>query len=107
MQLTDENYTKLLPKAAKPVVLFFHSEFCGPSAMMEQIVEEMADEYINSIVIAPVDVEKLPQLTKVMQVKGTPTFIFINKGTAIGTMIGTMKPKDLKEFIDRMLGLIN
>lgn len=107
MELSDDNYSKLLPKAAKPVLLFFHAEFCGPSALMDAVLAEVEDKYINSLIVASVDVEKLPQLTKVMQVKGTPSFIFINRGEPIGAMIGTMSALNLQQFIDRMFGLIN
>ncbi|MBO5663459.1 MAG: redoxin domain-containing protein, partial [Bacteroidales bacterium] len=57
LQMTDANFNELL-NSGKPLVIDFWAEWCGPCRMVAPIIEELAEEYGDRVLIGKMDVDK-------------------------------------------------
>lgn len=63
--------------SGKPVFVDFMKYNCGPCQVMDGIVNELADEFVDDAIILKANLEHVPDLFAKFKVKSTPTFILI------------------------------
>lgn len=87
----------------KPALVDFYASWCGPCKMVAPILEELAAEYGDSIVIYKVNTEKEPELAGVFGIRSIPTLIFIPLEGDPRIAQGAMGKADFKKAIDSIL----
>ena len=87
----------------KPAIVDFYASWCGPCRAISPILEELAAEYKDKIVIYKVDVDASEDLARNFGVRSIPAVLFIPmKGKPTMTVGGRSK-EDFKKQIDSML----
>ena len=87
----------------KPAIVDFYASWCGPCRAISPILEELAAEYKDKIVIYKVDVDASEDLAREFGVRSIPAVLFIPmKGKPTMTVGGRSK-EDFKKQIDSML----
>lgn len=71
---TEENWNY---KGTRPAIIDFYADWCGPCKMVAPVLEELAKEYADKLVIYKVDTEVEQELAAVFDVRSIPTFLFI------------------------------
>ena len=84
----------------KKIVIDFFANWCGPCKTVAPEFTRL-DSVYNDIVFLKVDVENndSQELTKKFKIKSLPTFIFLNNGITIDTVIGSAKLVDRLKFL--------
>lgn len=97
----DCNLEDLIATASErePLLLFFHSTFCGPSNLMKPLIYEVAAEYPRAAFYI-IDVETFPAITRKYAIKGTPAMVLVQDNQPIASRLGTMSFDDIWDFID-------
>ena len=99
-QLTDENFKKEVLESALPVLVDFWAPWCGPCKMIGPIVEELAKEYAESLVIGKVNVDENSKVATQYGIMSIPTLIFFKKGKVTDQVVGALGKTDLKRKIE-------
>jgi len=60
-----------------PAIIDFYADWCGPCKMVAPILEELAGEYGEKLLIYKVDTEAEQELAAVFGIRSIPTFLFI------------------------------
>ncbi len=87
----------------RPAVIDFYASWCGPCKMIAPILEELADEYGDSIYIYKIDTEKEQELSAAFGIRSIPTLLFVPMEGAPQLAQGAMPKNALKEAIDKVL----
>ena len=87
----------------KPALIDFYASWCGPCKMIAPVLEELAAEYGDSIVIYKINTEKEPELSAVFGIQSIPTLLFVPMGENPQITKGAMSKVDLKRAIDEVL----
>lgn len=105
--LNDNNFKEELTKAAKPVMVDFYAEWCGPCQMAAPVIDKLADEYKDLIMITKVNVDENQQIAQKYEVMSIPTvIIFKAEGEEIKELdrkIGFPGEQGYREMIDGVL----
>lgn len=60
----------------KPCVIDFYTTWCGPCKRLAPVMEELASEYGDRIVIYKVDTEQERELAQIFNIRSIPTLLF-------------------------------
>ncbi len=92
-EINVDNFESDVLKSEKPVLLEFGAVWCGPCKMLEPVLEELAGEFGDAVLVAKVDVDHNPQIASTYNVLSVPTTMLFKDGEIIERLVG-FQPKD-------------
>lgn len=92
---------KRVETSAKPVLVDFWAEWCGPCRMIAPTFEKLARNFENDITFAKVDVDELPEVTSRYAVRSIPTLILFQEGNVAERVVGLTSYDKLAEILRR------
>jgi thioredoxin 1 len=101
-EITDANYAEIVAEG-KPVILDFWATWCGPCQMIGPLIDELAEEYKDSIVVGKVNVDENSDLPMQFGVRNIPTILFLKGGELQKKLVGAQTKATLKEEADKLL----
>jgi len=86
-QISNDNFQKLV-SGNKPLMVDFWAEWCGPCRMIGPIVEELAQEYGDQVVVGKVNVDENDELASEFGIRSIPTILFFKNGEVVEKHVG-------------------
>ena len=102
MNITDSNYAEVVA-SGKPIVLDFWATWCGPCRMVAPIIESLAEEYADQVIIGKVDVDENEELASKYGIRSVPTVFFIKDGQVVDKIVGAAAKPAYEEKIKALL----
>jgi thioredoxin 1 len=102
LEITDANFDELIAEG-KPVVIDFWAEWCGPCRMVGPIIEELATEYQDRVIIGKLDVDNNDDVVSKFGIRNIPTILFIKNGEVVNKQVGATNKAAIAEKIDALL----
>lgn len=95
LELTDQNFDEVVLHSDKPVIVDFWAEWCGPCRMVGPIVEEIGNDYTDKAVVAKLDVDSNPNVTRKYGIRNIPTVLFFKNGEVADKQVGAVPKSNL------------
>ncbi len=101
--VTDASFANDVLQSDKTVLVDFWAEWCGPCRMVAPVLEEIASENSDKLIVAKLNVDENPQTAANYGVVSIPTLNVYKGGEVVKQIVGA-KPKqallkDLAEFL--------
>ena len=102
-KVTDSSFEADDIKSEKPVLVDFWAEWCGPCVQIAPALEELANEYKDSLTVVKVNIDENPETPAKYGVRGIPTLILFKDGEIAATKVGAAPKRQLSEWISTSL----
>ena len=102
-EFTDANFKNEVLQNDKVTLIDLWAEWCGPCRMMSPVVEELAKEYGDRVVIGKLNVDDNPEVPVNYNVRGIPTFLLFKNGELKEKIVGAQTKKFLQDRIEAQL----
>lgn len=100
---TDENVKDIIA-SGKPVVIDFWATWCGPCMAMAPIVDKLAEEYADRVVIGKYNVDEEGDLSTEYRIMSIPTILFFKDGKKTDIRLaGSQTEATLRARIEELL----
>ncbi|RDH89035.1 MAG: thiol reductase thioredoxin [endosymbiont of Seepiophila jonesi] len=103
VHVTDDSFESDVLQADKPVLIDYWAEWCGPCKMIAPVLDDIAGEYSDRLIVAKLNVDDNPNTPPRYGIRGIPTLMLFKDGQVEATKVGAVSKSQLIAFIDSNL----
>jgi len=97
---TTSDFEAKVLKSDKPVVVDFFATWCGPCMMAGPIIDKLADEMGDKVVIGKLDVDEESDIAQKYGVMSIPTMVVFKDGKEVERKVGFPGETGLRKLIE-------
>lgn len=101
--VTDADFEQNVLSSDKLVMVDFWAPWCGPCRAVAPILEELAGEYNDRVVVAKVNMDENPRYATEYGVMAIPNLIFFRNGEMVDQIVGAGPKTFYKTKLDSLL----
>lgn len=103
---TDENAKEVIA-SGHAVMIDFWATWCGPCMRLALVIDELADEYADKVVIGKYNVDDNTELGTEYRIMSIPTLLFFKNGEMVKElrMAGAQSKEEIKARLEKLLVL--
>lgn len=106
INVTDSAFQKAVLESSMPVIVDFWAPWCGPCRMVGPILEKIAKEYTEKLIVAKVNTDENPEWATRYGVQGIPTMLLISGGKIVHRQVGALPEPMLRDLVDQFLDVV-
>lgn len=97
-----EKFNELI-QSAKPVLVDFYTEWCGPCLMMKPRLLDVAERLGNEAKIVQIDIDKEKALAERFHIQSVPTLIIFKNGKQLWRQSGIISTHALAKLLQNYM----
>jgi thioredoxin 1 len=101
--IDDSNFNEVVMASDTPILVDFWAEWCGPCKIISPILDEIAAENEQKIVIGKLNVDSAIQTAQRFEVLSIPTLILFKDGEPQVRIVGAQPKSSLMDKISPYL----
>lgn len=102
LEFTDSNFQEVVLDSDKLSIVDFWAEWCGPCRRVGPIIDELHEEFVETVNIGKVNVDHNQEISLKYGVRSIPTILFIKNGEVVDKHVGTATKDYLKQKIEAL-----
>ena len=100
--INNDNFQKEVKESDKIVLVDFFATWCGPCKMLSPVLDQVADELKDKVVIGKLDIDESLDLAKEYEVMSVPTMILFKDGKEVDRIVGLRQKAQILEAINNI-----
>ena len=104
VEVTDRTFEQMVVESDKLVLVDFWAEWCGPCKMIAPILDQIAQELDDKLVIGKLDIDKNQDTAMAFGVMSIPTLLLFKDGEPVERIVGYQPKPQLMARLQSHLG---
>ena len=104
VKVTDSTFEQMVVKSDKLVLVDFWAEWCGPCKMIAPILDQIAQELDDKLVIGKLDIDENQDTAMAFGVMSIPTLLLFKDGEPVDRIVGYQPKPQLMARLQSHLG---
>ena len=101
-QVSAATFEAEVLKNAKPVLVDFYADWCGPCKMTAPVLEKLSEAQ-DAVEIVKLNVDESPEIAQQYQVMSIPNLIVFKGGEPAARAVGAQNLAGLKALIEKVM----
>jgi thioredoxin 1 len=101
--VTDDDFSTKVLNSGSPAVVDFWATWCEPCLKLDQVLEDVADDYEGKISFFKVDVNQSNATASKYAVRSIPMLLFFDGGEIVDQAVGALSRDMLEEKLKKLL----
>ena len=101
--VNDSNFEQIVLNSQMPVVVDFWAQWCGPCRKLTPVLEQIQNEFIDSIKVVKIDADKNVNTAKEYGVFSLPSVLIFKDKEVKEVMVGMMPKSAIVSNIKQLL----
>ena len=102
-EINDNNFEQTVLKSEIPTVVDFWAQWCGPCRKLTPVLEQIQNEFIDSIKVVKIDADKNINTAKEYGISSLPSVLIFKDGEVKEVMVGMMPKSAIVSNIKKLL----
>ncbi len=98
--ITDQDFEDKVIKSDKPVLIDFWADWCGPCHMVAPVIEEIATEKADDLVVGKLDVDANPEVSRRYGILSIPSMVLFVDGVEKARIVGARGKQQILDELD-------
>ena len=103
VEISDQNFEEQVLGSPQPVLVDFWAEWCGPCHMVAPVIEEVAAEYKDRIVVGKLNVDHNPGIAARYGIRGIPAMLLFKDGEVNNQIVGAVPKAHIVDMVNAVL----
>ena len=101
LNLNEDNFEKVVNDSKLPLIIDFWAEWCAPCKAIAPILDELAIELNEKLLIGKVNLDENQDLAMKYSIRSIPTILLFKDGELKDTKVGLSSKTDLISWVDQ------
>ena len=102
--LNDENFEKEInTQGDKFVLIDFFAVWCEPCSMLAPVLEKIAEEFKEKVVLMKVNIDNAPLAAQKFGVEKIPTVALTKNGKPVSGFVGLVPEQTIKNWLENII----
>jgi thioredoxin 1 len=103
IKATDDTFHDIVLSSDKPVLVDFWAEWCPPCHMISPVLDEIAAELADKLVVAKINADENQAVTQRYGILAMPTLSVFRNGEMISSVVGARSKRRLLSDLSEIL----
>ena len=99
INLTADNFFDYVNRDEKPILVDFYADWCGPCKLQAPIVDEVAEELSNKVVVAKANTDNCYEICVRYGIASIPTLLLFKGGELLEKSVGLTSKAEISNMI--------
>lgn len=103
INLTDENFDKLIMSSNKVALINFSAPWCNPCKAITPIISAIAEKYKGNVNVGKINIDENSELVQRFMVRSVPTIVLIKNRNIVDRHVGFIDKDGIENLIKKHL----